>query len=128
MSRFVVASCPIAINAAVFYTFHCKPLSVYSLCSRICKLLKHDFFPSPFFTLALTSSSRIDKYTPWMLSWQSELLTHRNEWETYFPCPYPLQPLPWQMWEIATQDRRRIHTALWQECQLFLLNVHMILK
>lgn len=37
-----------------------------------------------FVTLALTSSSRIDKYAPWMLSWQSESLTDRNEWVTRF--------------------------------------------
>ena len=45
---------------------------------------------SPLFvTLALTSSSQRDKYSPWMLSWQSEPLTDRNEWVPQFPCRSP---------------------------------------
>lgn len=59
-----------------------------------------------FITLAFTSSSRIDKSIPWVLSWQRNPLMDGSEQGTHFPGLRPWWPLPWHMWE-----------CLWQWCQ-----------
>lgn len=67
-------------------------------------------------TLALTSSSRIDKYAPWMLSWQSEPLTDRDGWVPRFPCPFPLNLCLDQCGKWLSD--RRMLILLWRQCQL----------
>lgn len=86
--------------------FTASPAGFVNFSNRISSLL--------FVTLALTSSSRIDKYAPWMLSWQSEPLTDRNEWVPHFP-------FSWQVWEMAAWGRRTrmslmAVSALWCGC------------
>lgn len=85
---------------------------------------------SPLFvTLALTSSSQRDKYSPWMLSWQSEPLTDRNEWVPQFPCQSPCN-LGLDKCGKCLQRPGEI-SSRWGgrgSSVVLLLNVHVILK
>lgn len=129
MSGFLVLGNQVPLNVAVFYTFHHQLNSVYSpraagfvnFSNRISSLL--------FVTLALTSSSRRDKYALWMLSWQSEPLTDRNEWVPRFPCRSPCN-LGLDKCGKCLQ-RTEENSSRWgsrSSSVVLLLNVHVVLK
>lgn len=66
-------------------------------------------------TLALTSSSRTDKQTPWMLSWRSGSLTDRNERGTRFLVPSP-STFALTNAEMASENRRTHTTSEGSVC------------